>query len=114
MVLGPHRRCQTVLHIIGISQRLFIGAEFLNCHYRAKDLALDVLVLLLQARQYGCLKEVPLVANLRSTGFYGRVVRKTINEALHALKLVYVVHWAEQNVFAAWITGLSICLNFGN
>jgi len=47
VILGPNAGSQTVLHVVGVSQRLVGVLELLDSNNRAKNFALDVLILLL-------------------------------------------------------------------
>ena len=44
----------------------------------------------------------------------GEKIRQTIDETLNSLKLVGVIHWAEQNVVATWVAGDGVGLYFGD
>ena len=49
VVLGPDTRCQTILHVVGVTHCFFSILEFLDGDNWTKNFALDVLILLLQS-----------------------------------------------------------------
>jgi len=60
VVIGPNRGSQPVLDVVGPLKSLVIPAEALNGEDGAKDLVLDVLILLLETRDNCWLQEVTL------------------------------------------------------
>src|SRR5689334_7288917 len=58
VVLGPHRGGEAVLDAVGPGERLGLVGELLDGDDRAEDLGLDLLVVLLEAREHRGLVEV--------------------------------------------------------
>ena len=58
--------------------------------------------------------EVTDVSDAVSTDFDSGVVRQAGDEPLNALELVSVIDRAEQDVFAAWVSGDCVRLHLGN